>query len=246
MSVGMANAQAISIFSGIIQYIETDQKGRESEWVLQFEGGKATYFNTKAFSKTPSGQISTEFRSRYYTDRAQDMIMSWHSKGLTFPENVLLKEPYPVWDWDFSDKTKQIGEMECVLAITEYKGRKYHAWFTFDIPVPYGPWKLGGLPGLIMEAYDSEKKFHFVCSSVETGTDMFKETPIFPPYDGKEITWEEYVHLHLTAEQRLSDGFKARLIARGLKTDYVKLEFKDELSIENHIEGNAFLAEKKK
>ena len=44
--------------------------------------------------------------------------------------------------------------------------RKYTAYFAEDIPVSYGPWKLQGLPGLILEAYDSEGRIHFTAERI--------------------------------------------------------------------------------
>lgn len=62
-------------------------------------------------------------------------------------------------DWQILDSTKSISKFKCNLATKIFRGRKYYAWFTKEIPTAFGPWKLNGLPGLILEAYDEKKQF---------------------------------------------------------------------------------------
>lgn len=59
--------------------------------------------------------------------------------------------------WNITEQSKNLEGYKCILATTEFRCREYHAWFAPDIPISYGPWKLHGLPGLIVEAYDKEK-----------------------------------------------------------------------------------------
>lgn len=61
-------------------------------------------------------------------------------------------EPLSEMQWQTTDSSTTILGYECVMATTEYHGRKWTAWFTPEIPVPFGPWKLRGLPGLILKA----------------------------------------------------------------------------------------------
>jgi GLPGLI family protein len=63
--------------------------------------------------------------------------------------------------WLLSDQYKTIGKFKCQMASTDLLGRKWEAWFTSEIPYPYGPWRLNGLPGLILEANDIEGKYLF-------------------------------------------------------------------------------------
>ena len=67
-------------------------------------------------------------------------------------EKYFYEEPLHEWDWEISDSTKTILGYECIEATTMFNGRKWTAWFTPEIPLDAGPWKLEGLPGLIMEA----------------------------------------------------------------------------------------------
>ncbi len=64
-------------------------------------------------------------------------------------------------EWEICDSTKTIIGYECIKAVTDYRGRKWTAWFSPEIPVQEGPWKLCGLPGLILEAYDTKKNYWF-------------------------------------------------------------------------------------
>lgn len=79
-------------------------------------------------------------------------------------EQYLLDEVYPEINWKISHETKEVGGYVCQRADTHFKGRDYTVWFAPDLPFPYGPWKLQGLPGLILEANDSRNEvgFHYV------------------------------------------------------------------------------------
>lgn len=77
-------------------------------------------------------------------------------------------------DWEIMDSLKVILDYQCQKAICYFRGREWTAWFSPDIPVSDGPWKFSGLPGLIMEAYDNGKQYHFNIIGLEK-----TEEPIF-------------------------------------------------------------------
>jgi len=76
-------------------------------------------------------------------------------------QQYIVDEPYPELNWKISTDTMTIGGYLCQKAITQFKGRAYHAWFAPELPFSFGPWKLQGLPGLILEAYDNEEEVVF-------------------------------------------------------------------------------------
>lgn len=80
--------------------------------------------------------------------------------------SYLIKEPFPALSWHIGRETKKIKNHLCQSATTRFGGRKYTAWFTTDIPLGFGPWKLQGLPGLILEAEDGKGEVKFKCISV--------------------------------------------------------------------------------
>lgn len=69
--------------------------------------------------------------------------------------------------WKLTKETKQINNITCQKAICIFRGVEWEAWFAPSIPYPYGPWKLRGLPGLIIEAYDVNKIYNYSARSIE-------------------------------------------------------------------------------
>lgn len=69
--------------------------------------------------------------------------------------------------WNISDEMKQIDSFECRMAEARFRGRDYVAWYCPDIPIPNGPWKMGGLPGLIVELREKSGDMHFLLQSIQ-------------------------------------------------------------------------------
>ena len=74
------------------------------------------------------------------------------------------------YDWKISGDGKKIGNYSCLKATTNFRGRDYTAYFTEDIPLPYGPNKWFGLPGLILEIYDNDYLYHAQALNVNLST----------------------------------------------------------------------------
>lgn len=81
--------------------------------------------------------------------------------GRVITQDFLYEEDMPEMGWSISDSTKNILNMVCFKATCRFRGRDYTAWFTPDIPAMSGPWKFSGLPGLILEVYDSRREYIF-------------------------------------------------------------------------------------
>ena len=69
--------------------------------------------------------------------------------------------------WTMGDSTREVLGYTCQQATADFRGRRWTAWFATDIPISDGPWKLGGLPGLILEAYDEGKQHVFTAVGLE-------------------------------------------------------------------------------
>ncbi|MCS3867317.1 GLPGLI family protein [Chryseobacterium ginsenosidimutans] len=70
------------------------------------------------------------------------------------------EEDRPI-NWKISSETTKIGEYKVQKAEADFGGRKWTAWFTTDLPYQDGPYKFGGLPGLIVKAEDDKGEYSF-------------------------------------------------------------------------------------
>ncbi|WP_083477535.1 GLPGLI family protein [Chryseobacterium aquaticum] len=65
-------------------------------------------------------------------------------------------------NWRIEKERKKIQGYTCTKVTCEYGNKSIIAWYTDEIPIPEGPYTFKGLPGLVLEAYDSKKYFHFI------------------------------------------------------------------------------------
>jgi GLPGLI family protein len=95
-------------------------------------------------------------------------------------------------NWEITKETKIINGFLCYKAIRECKTcpnkETESVWFTPDIPVPFGPFGYGGLPGLIMEI----KKGLLINIQLETISYSNDNICVDKPAKGKQITLNEY------------------------------------------------------
>jgi len=82
-------------------------------------------------------------------------------------DTYLIDDVLPAIDWKISSDTATFGGLHCQKATGHFKGRDYTAWFCPDMPLHVGPWKLNGLPGVIVQAYDAKKDVQFMFDGVE-------------------------------------------------------------------------------
>ena len=82
-------------------------------------------------------------------------------------DTYLIEDAMPAIDWRISNDTATLGGLHCQKAAAHFKGRDYTAWFCPDMPLHVGPWKFSGLPGVIVEVYDTKKDVQFMFDGVE-------------------------------------------------------------------------------
>lgn len=97
------------------------------------------------------------------------------------------------------EDTTTILNIVCQKATMEFRGREYTAWFTMDIPINDGPWKLYGLPGLILKAEDSEGILNIEVFGLMTDVEK-KEITL--PNDKKIIECDNYKILQKVRRER--------------------------------------------
>lgn len=100
-----------------------------------------------------------------YQNYPQEGVLTVHD--VLHPSRVVYEEKTDAQQWSIQQGDTTIMGYTCRQAQLSYGGRKWTAWYTEEIPVSSGPWKLYGPPGLILYATD------------ETGTHTFAAYTIF-------------------------------------------------------------------
>ncbi len=182
-----------------LAYTDTPEKGIEDDMLLQIGTNKTKYYSTllHSFDSLMQAQASPDvhillahanpvyFHNALYTD----MVTGKTNFVCRFAtEDFEYTEIPPTIDWTLSEETKDILGYTCTKATGGFRGRTYEAWFTEEIPVSTGPWKLRGLPGTILSAKDSEGLCGFEAVSVKKGEGVIER----PEYLYFRISRDKY------------------------------------------------------
>ena len=111
-----------------------------------------------------------DFYNKYSPDFKEFLLENVNANKLSYYGKVsidkfMYHEEVPHIDWALSDSTKEICGYLCHQATATFRGRNWIAWYC-DIPKSVGPWKLNGLPGLILAAETEDKEHDFTAISV--------------------------------------------------------------------------------
>lgn len=111
-------------------------------------------------------------------------------------ESFIIKYPFFDLDWKLINNTENVGNYLCYKAISvkKYKDSKgkikeetFIAWYSPEIPVNFGPFVFGGLPGLILKL-ETEKEY-FIANRISLKK---LNNKIEKPQKGVEISLKKY------------------------------------------------------
>jgi len=156
---------------------------------------------------TAPGLPIPKFGTEYYLFATEKKLI--RIEGLFNDYEVA--EAFPVVNWHILEDTATKGGLHCQKATAHFKGRDYTAWFCPSLPLHAGPWKLNGLPGVIMEAYDTKKEVQFIFAGLDKGnsSDVIKLPAAI------KTTEAELARLKLTAQKDPDAFSKALTIQAG-------------------------------
>lgn len=163
-----------------------------SENKLKFDSAFSAAYNKKSNIIDLSGIPAS--RSNFLIIQTNENSEFYESVGMT-----LLSYNSPVIrNWKLVNETKVINSINCKKAEVNYKGRDWIAWYSTEIPFPYGPYKFSGLPGLIVKIADKTGDYNYELVKAVSSSKL----------KGKTITIKKvrYEGAKLVTQKELSDA----------------------------------------
>ncbi|NEW79146.1 MAG: GLPGLI family protein [Gelidibacter sp.] len=129
-------------------------------------------------------------KGSYYCDLVKDIQL----RKVGGEEFLIKTQPSKI-KWMLTQETKNINNFKCYKAITKVTNKNFSgehtfeiiAWYTLEIPIPFGPKQFNSLPGLILELKDTHNTFY--AEKIELYP---KEKIIIKPFKGDIISEEKY------------------------------------------------------
>jgi len=161
----------------------------------------------------------------------------YNKKDNTLISRELLAERYPVlvsesdidFSWKITNETKNIGNFLAYKATCQnFRGRNYTAWFTYEVPVSFGPWKFNGLPGLILEVMDDNFNIHITLREIQIPYNG--EFKIEKPQENEQLSINEFLNENFNLYIRYLENQRGLKATGSIQKDitpipYVNIEY---------------------
>mgnify|MGYP005852416495 CR=1 FL=1 len=188
----------------------------EDRFVLYFDQQRSYSF-AKASNRTDSlgGGNTIEriggFLAWYKDFATGELIEVLEAEG--FGKNVVADKIVNI-QWSINhDKRKKIADLDCIQAEGRFRGRDYRVWYAQSVPLPLGPWKLQGLPGLILEGEEVNGKVRFFFERLEMPLEV--QAHIQRPNTRKTMTWKAFQAKQKKILEKLVKADRAQQMMEG-------------------------------
>ena len=140
-------------------------------------------------------------------------------ESLANGKKCIVNDSIPRLKWKLLPETEKIGPYTCQKATTTFRCADYSVWFTMTIPLSIGPWKLGGLPGLIVKAVNHRANVTYLLLSAEYPNTKSTYS-IAPPNTGETVySFAEYTRVQIKELDKLRVFEKAQAAGNGKAND---------------------------
>lgn len=180
-----------------------------------------------SYWKIKSSDSSVSMDAYFFIKKYFENTIYYNTKILN-QKTCYVKDTLNCMQWTMTDDTAIILNQKCFAAKTKFRGRSYSAYYTNEIAIPEGPWKFGGLPGLILAVKSDDDYVQWTADRINTNyTD--KVIPInLDNY--KFIQWDNYVKIFKTTVDNLgklarSSGVLAEGSSAKIKLDAVEIVY---------------------
>ncbi len=160
-----------------LKYTRNDNSSDNEQFILLVESksNKSAFLSSTVYSLNSLKKTNPNDYASYASE-FPEIVYHNNNKIDVFEDIKEFKYRYienEKLNWEIVKEKKKIGKVNAQLAKCNAYGRTWYAWFTAEIPLNYGPYKFKGLPGLIVNMYDSEKKLNFTLDSYKKKTETY-------------------------------------------------------------------------
>ncbi|WP_051882206.1 GLPGLI family protein [Chryseobacterium soli] len=200
---------------------------------LDTDGKKSYFYNAVKYERdsayTADKNNAALFQSKHYDQNLNYIIEKQYAKKTVnfydkFKSVNLLITDNDAPKWKIEKEFATINTMNCQKATTDYKGRKWEAWFSKEYPISDGPYKFSGLPGVVLKLKDADDNHVFNLIQIKKIQSLFA----LVPKSNKQVSREEYKKImknytFIAADdiQSMNMDSKAGMMSIQLKDGYI-------------------------
>ena len=198
---------------GKITYVETFGTRPSINYQLNFKNRVSSYSkiikeNLNPNIETINGMLIRDVLPVFNFDATKNELVYQVEVALN---KVVVKDTITKLDWVLLSETKRVGNYNCLKATIKIHEVDYTVWYTLEIPLVFGPWKLRGLPGLILEAYDSTNYYHIRAEKIIFNDNCIETDQILNENKLKNpISWKKFVFKVKNEEKDIDEFYKSQ------------------------------------
>ncbi len=185
--------------------------GNDSEWKqyanLYFSPTRTKYEDSD--EQADADDQGYAWRKDAYTIQRDFETNTLHDVIQMLGKVYLVDDTLAAPDWKIMNDMKEVAGHVCMNAFRDdtLKKQKINVWFALDIPVPSGPERFGGLPGLILEVDVNDGGMLITADKIELKK---LTTELDPPKKAKgkkvnEAAYEDVIRKHMLEKRKAEE-----------------------------------------
>jgi len=115
-----------------------------------------------------------------YKDYASNYLQYEERLG---QENLVMEEDLKLFKWTKIRERDSILTYPCRTALAEFRGREYKAYYTTKLKYTAAPWKIHGLPGVVLKVCSTDDVVCYEARSIELTEES---TALVNPFENKK------------------------------------------------------------